>query len=150
MPGFLLFFGIITVSAETISSYDIDIVVHADRSISVTEEITYDSEGLERHGIFRILSRKTAGGYVVPIRDITVTDELGEPIPTKTEKGRTETKLVIGDPNQTFVGEKVYRIQYTVDYVIDTYRENAELYWNIIGTEWEFPINAITAIFLSV
>jgi uncharacterized membrane protein len=39
--------------AERITSFDSQMVINQDRSIDVTETITYDSEGIEKQGIYR-------------------------------------------------------------------------------------------------
>lgn len=50
------------VHAEVIKTFDAQIIVNKDASVSVVETIVYDSEGLEKHGIYRDITSKNANG----------------------------------------------------------------------------------------
>lgn len=141
-----LFFALSSqVSAEVIKSFDAQIIVNTDASISVVETIVYDSEGLEKHGIFREIRPYAANGTKMKIRAITVVDENGVPYTWEKSFNTGNVELKIGDPNVTFRGQKTYNIRYTVIGAISYIDQYDEIYWNATGNNWPFAIKQATA-----
>jgi len=130
------------VYAESIERFESDIVIHTDSSLRVTETIIYDSEGQEKHGIYRDIRLKSSTGSRLQLKDISVTDEQGSPYEIEvSQKGFDMMRIKIGDPDVTFSGIKTYVVTYTVLGAVTTINsELDELYWNTTGSEWAFPI----------
>jgi hypothetical protein len=66
-----------TAHAEVIKSFDSQITVNPDASVSVVETIVYDSEGLEKHGIYRDITPRNAKGEKMMLKDISVATPSG-------------------------------------------------------------------------
>ena len=52
--------------------------------------------------------------------------------------------IQIGDPNRTITGEHTYTIKYTYNVGKDPIKNYDELYYNIIGDEWDTVIGNVT------
>lgn len=132
------------VSGYRIENFDSKITINKDTSITVTETISANF-ARSKHGIFRVIpvtysfSGKTLN---TRLKDISITDEQG--IPYKYEKGRLSQSinLKIGDPDILVMGEKTYVITYRVENAIAQYGDHDELYWNVVGSEWDTSILA--------
>lgn len=142
-----LFFVLSTIAgAEVIKSFDSQIVVNTDSSIKVLETIVYDSEGLEKHGIFRDIKPRSAQGNKISVTNISVTDGFGQSIQWEKQIHNGDIRLKIGDPDSTFQGQKTYRIAYTATNTISHLESNFdEIYWNVTGNAWPFVIEKATA-----
>jgi len=137
--------SIAQVYAESIERFESNIVIHTDSSLSVTETIVYDSEGQEKHGIYRDIRLKSAADTRLEVKDISVHDENNLPYDVAVSKqGSNVLQIKIGDPDVTFSGTKTYVITYTVLGAVTTIdSELDELYWNATGSEWELPIEYV-------
>ncbi len=135
---------------ERIQRYDAEITVQADGSLFVAETIDVQAEGREiRRGIYRdfpTVYRDAIGNrYTVPFDVLTVTRD-GRPEPWHTEGVTGGTRLYIGDAGAFLEpGDYSYRIEYTTDRQLGYFDEHDELYWNVTGNDWAFPIDAVTA-----
>lgn len=138
-------------STERISSFTADIELQQNGDFWVTEHITYEFPEA-KHGIFRCLPTLHAEQPSSLIREryIDVTFESialdGGEVPYTRERKGKNTCVRIGDPDTTTSGTHTYTIHYIVGGAL-SYLEfgGAELYWNIIGQEWEVPIDAVEA-----
>lgn len=128
-----------------INSYDIDMVVGENNAIEITEKIDAYFN-IEKHGIYRKIPIRnkverldgTTSYNTAKIRDILVSDEST----VSTESGNKVIK--IGNANKTITGGKDYTIKYTYDLGKDKGKNYDELYFNLIGTEWDTTIGNIT------
>ncbi|MGI6084586.1 MAG: DUF2207 domain-containing protein [Acetivibrionales bacterium] len=128
----------IALEAFEISAFDIVMNVQSDNSYEITE--TIDVEFLEqRHGIIRSIPLKTYRGKPTAIIGVEVS---GHKYSTSKEEGNLNIK--IGDEKLYADKKEKYIISYT--YVIgdDGLRNMDELYFNLIGTDWDCPISNIT------
>lgn len=128
--------------SEYVSSFDSQITINQDTSLTITEQIVYVTT-LNKHGIYRYVPyRYTQDGksYTLPISNVSVTDELGRPIPFTQSKDSQNVTLKIGYPDKTFTGEQTYVITYSVFGAIDSLESADELYWDITGEGWQFPV----------
>ena len=135
----------VPVHAEVIKSFDSQIMVNKDASVSVVETIVYDSEGINKHGIYRDITPQNAKGEMMKIRDISVADVSGVVYPWQQQKNNGDVRLKIGDPNSTFTGEKTYIVRYTATNAISYFDGYDEIYWNATGNNWPFVIKKVTA-----
>ena len=136
------------VHAEVITSFETHITINEDSSLTVIETLFYDSEGTEKHGIYRDIRLKSSTDSKLILKDISVTDESGAPSEWETSReGFNILRIKIGDPDVTFEGVKTYVITYTVlGAVTSIDNEIDELYWNITGSDWPFSIQRVQSI----
>lgn len=128
----------------TIEDYKIDMVVNEDNSFDITETITANFNKA-KHGIFRKIpirnSVKRADGTKsdnkAKISKISVNDKYT----TSTEDGYKEIK--IGDKDKTVRGKRTYTIKYNYNIGRDPLKDVDELYFNLIGTEWDTTIKNV-------
>ncbi|GIK83975.1 MAG: hypothetical protein BroJett025_05970 [Patescibacteria group bacterium] len=151
LAGFLFFQTSPIFASETINSFYSIIEINQDTSLTITEQIQYTTTD-NRHGIYRYIpTTYNKGGQVerLPIYDVAVSDDQGNPIPfTRSSDGRFLT-LKIGDPDTTFSGEKNYVITYTVERGINQFENHNELFWDITGEGWQIPIQKSSATVIS-
>lgn len=145
---FLIIFNVEEIQAtETINSFYSIIEINQDTTLSITEQIQFTTD-IRKHGIYRYIPvryNKDGVVEVLPISQISVTDDQGNKIPfTRSSDGNFVT-LKIGDPDTTFLGEKNYVISYTVERGINQFEEYNELYWDITGEGWQIPIQQSSA-----
>jgi len=128
-----------------INSYDINMVVNENNTFNITEKITvYFNEA--RHGIFRKIPLRnsitrldgTKSNNRAKISNISVSENYS----TSKENGYEVIK--IGNPNRTITGNHSYTIKYTYDIGKDPLKDKDELYFNLIGNEWDTTINNLT------
>lgn len=131
-----------------IKGYDVDIVVTENNVLKVTEKINvyfYES----RHGIYRTIPLKgdvvrndgTKGKFNASISNIKVSDDFTKSTTYGTDKS---VELKIGNANSTIIGPHTYTIIYNYSLGDDGTDEYDELYYNIIGTNWDTTISNVT------
>lgn len=125
---------------EAIVSYDSNITVNVDNSINVTETIIYNTGPQEHHGIYRDIYPYSSQDRKMEIDDVAVTDENGNPYQFQLSNSSDNTKIKIGDPNQTFSGQKIYIIKYHATRAVAQLKDLDEIYWNMTGNGWGMPI----------
>jgi len=118
--------------------------VQPDSSINVTESITADFTGDPHHGIYRDLplsgKDKWGNNYRLRIDDVRVTDGSGNPLQTVTSPGLGRLQLKIGSPNTMLSTPQTYNINYHLQRAVHFFSEHDEIYWNVVGNEWENEI----------
>lgn len=128
----------------TIESYDIDMHVNENNTYDITEKITaYFDE--PRHGIYRKIPLKNniirADGTKSSNRAKITNIQVNDKYTTHKEYGYEVIK--IGDANKTLTESHTYTIKYTYDIGKDPLKDADELYFNLIGGEWDTSINDI-------
>ncbi len=149
---FVLFFGFVRPVQASLGGYEVrrfeaDISLTKDTSFLITERI--DVNFLEsRHGIYR----EIPSIYRIDGRRInsklsvqSVTNELGVKIPYKVSKSGDYVSIKIGDSQKTVLGEVSYVITYRIKNILVEYDEHYELYWNVVGSGWDAPVENVTA-----
>lgn len=137
-------------SGERIRSFDSRIAVNADGTLNVRESITVSAMGRKiRHGIYRDFPTKykdaLGNGYDVGFSIISLERD-GSPEPYHTQPINNGVRTYFGDPRQTLPpGEYTYVFDYSVRRELGFFRDHDELYWNVTGNGWDFPIDAATA-----
>jgi uncharacterized membrane protein YgcG len=154
---FLLIFllsGWIIVSAgfadERILDYISEITVHPAASLTVQETIRVRSEGKKiQHGIYRDFptSYKTRAGLRRRVGfDLRQILRDGRPEPYHLKSRSNGVRIYMGDKDSLLPpGVHTYRITYTTDRQIGFFDDFDELYWNVTGNGWEFPIDRVSA-----
>ena len=143
----IMFFMPNKVNAEdyTIEEYDIKMIVNEDNSFDITETITAYFN-VPKHGIFRKIPLKnkvqrldgTVSGNIVRITDIDVNENY-----TSSKSGGYQV-LQIGDSNRTLTGSHTYVIKYKYNIGKDPIKDADELYFNLIGDEWDTSIGNVS------
>jgi len=125
-----------------INSYNIDMVVNENNTFDITETITAYFN-VSKHGIFRKIPLKnsitrldgTKSNNKAQITNISVNEDYT----TYNENGYKVIK--IGDANKTLTGSQTYTIKYTYNIGKDPVKNADELYFNLIGDEWDTTIS---------
>lgn len=134
---------------EKILSFHADIDVDKNSGLSITEKIKVHSEGNEiKRGIFRSLplvrnlnDRTQKVKYnIVSVKKDGVDEDFHEEIEDGYLKVYVGNKDVILSP-----GDYNYEIKYTTEKQIGFFEKYDELYWNVNGNEWSFPVDSISA-----
>jgi uncharacterized membrane protein YgcG len=135
---------------ERIINYHADIEVHTDSAVTVSETILVESTGNEiRRGIYRDIptSYKDSKGNRVRV-DFTLLSVLrdGNPEPHTTEGRDNGIRIRIGSEKVLLnPGQYTYTITYKVTRVLGFFENHDELYWNVTGNGWGFPIESASA-----
>jgi uncharacterized membrane protein YgcG len=145
----LLFLSPIEAS-ETITDFHSDIIVHQDASMTVRETINVRSEGIKiQHGIYRDFPTryKDSHGlrYIVGFEVIEVMKN-GNTEPYFIKDISNGKRVYIGDKDTIIPpGEYVYALVYRTNRQLGFFKDHDELYWNVTGNGWEFPIDKVSA-----
>ena len=138
---------------EKIDSFDVAIKVERDGDIRVSETIQVTSEGVRiRRGIFRDLPRYYADDngrdgdklpYQYQVKRVT---RDGRREPYAVEHDGNAFRIRIGDADVFLPhGAHTYEIEYEVKNQIRYFDTHDELYWNVTGNYWLFPIDQAAA-----
>src|SRR5262249_41417133 len=136
--------------AERIRSFDSHITVSLDRSMEVTETITVQSAGAKiRHGIYRDFPTRykdrLGNNYSVTF-DIVGVERDGRPEAYHTENLSNGVGVYFGSSGYELPpGLHTYRFTYRTSRQLGFFKDHDELYWNVTGTGWGFPIDVATA-----
>jgi hypothetical protein len=151
LAGALLLAGApaaLAASGESIPTYDTRVEVQASGQMRITETIGYDFGANRRHGIIRKIPARfrydDQHDRVYPIDGLTVAVDGAPAKVARSSEGGYEV-LKIGDPDRTISGAHTYVIGYTVRGGLNGFPDHEELYWNVVGDEWEVPIATATA-----
>lgn len=146
----LSFYQISACALEEILQFHSDVIVHADRSMSVRETIVVNSEGNRiARGIYRDFPTdykdKLGNRYRVKF-DVDSVARDGTDEPFRTERTANGVRVYIGR-EEVILSPGVYRyeIVYQTDRQLGFFDEHDELYWNVTGTGWAFPIQSASA-----
>ncbi len=137
-------------AAEVITDFDSHVNVERSGVITVTETIQVFAEGKQiKRGIYRDFPtdyRDRAGHHVKVGLKILDVKRDGHSEPYHTKKLNNGVRLYIGDKDVFLEsGPYIYKITYQTDRQIGFFVDYDELYWNVTGNDWVFPINRATA-----
>jgi len=136
--------------SERITSYHSDITVNADTTLLVTETISVYCAGVEiRRGIYRDFPTRYKDNrgrpYVVGFKLLEVKRD-GLPEPYHLEKKSNGIRIYIGDKDVYLSpGPYTYTLTYTTTRQLGIFSDHDELYWNVTGNGWIFPIEQASA-----
>ena len=128
-----------------IDKYDVNMKVNEDNSFDITETITaYFNK--PKHGIYRTIPLvnyiyRLDGSKSInnaQVNNVSVTEEY------VTTKNTNNYKIIIGSSSSTLTGEKTYVIKYKYNIGNDFTIDYDELYYNIIGNDWDTVIGNVT------
>lgn len=136
---------------ERITSFVSDVTIDADSSLTVRETIALVSEGAEiRRGILRDFPTTYADRkgvrYVVGFEVLGVRRD-GNEEPYSVESISNGKRIRIGSRDVTLdEGPHRYEITYRTTRQLAYFGDFDELYWNVTGNSWTFPIERAEAI----
>ena len=154
-----LFFALLTLFAvhsvalaeERIEQFTSDARVNVDASVDVLESISVNAESRQiRRGIFRdfptTYTDRNGLRVVVDFEVISVKRDR-QPEPYAIEGLSNGKRIRIGSA-EVFLdpGIHVYEIEYRTTRQLGFFADYDELYWNVTGNGWQFPIEATTAV----
>ncbi len=128
-----------------ITKYDVEIVVDEHNKYSIKENIdTYFN--VSKHGIVRKIplynNIKRQDGNNEKNRVLISNIKVSEEFDLSRENGNYVLK--IGSADKTLMGKHSYTISYDYDIGLDKNNKYDELYFNIIGTNWDTDISNVT------
>lgn len=135
---------------ERILDFSSHVAVQRDGSLLVAETITVNAEGDRiRRGIYRDFPTRyqgPRGGRVRVGFDLIGVTRNGEPEPAATESIGNGVRIRIGQEDVLLPsGEHRYVIRYRTDRQLGRFEDFDELYWNVTGNGWMFPIDQAEA-----
>jgi len=148
-----IFSPFLPAQTERIRSFDSMVTVQPTGELQVRETIAVEAAGVEiKHGIYRdfptryntlLGNAKTVGFKVVGVeRD-------GRPEPYRVASREKGERVYIGDPDALVSpGLHTYVLSYETNRQLGFFQDHDELYWNVTGVDWKFPIDVVTATIL--
>lgn len=128
-----------------IDKYDVNIKVNENNTFDVTETITAYFN-ISKHGIYRTIPLRneitrlngTTSKNRAKVTNLIVDHDYS------TSRENNYLKIKIGSASYTLTGEQTYVIKYNYNIGKDPVKDYDELYYNIIGNEWDTVIGNIT------
>lgn len=135
---------------ERVLDYHSDIVVRQDGWIEVTETISVLAEGARiRRGIYRDYPTryKDRFGNTVAVRyEPRSVLRDGQMEPYHSERRSNGVRTWFGSADRLLrPGEYTYTYRYDAGRMLGFFDDHDELYWNVTGHGWEFPIDRASA-----
>ncbi len=137
-------------AADEILDYHSDIRVQQDTSLLVQETIRVRSSGqLIKHGIYRDFPTRyqdrLGNRYVVNFQVLEVRRD-GQPESFHLKDVSNGERIYVGNENVLLSpGEYTYTLRYTSNRQLGFFASHDELYWNVTGNGWAFPIERASA-----
>ncbi len=135
---------------ERILSFHSDVRVFEDGMIEVTETIKVRSEGKQiRRGIYRDFpveyEDRLGNNYNIKLQPLAVLRD-DKPESFHTVRSGRDVRTYFGRSNYFIEnGEHTYIFRYRANRMLGFFEQHDELYWNVTGNNWAFPIDKATA-----
>jgi uncharacterized membrane protein YgcG len=149
----LLLTGWTQAQTPVINRYDTLLSVFKNSDMTVTETINITTDGQRiKHGIFRDIpiyyQTKQGANFNIGFHLLSVKrDNQDEPF--FIQQKSNGIRIYIGSKNRLLPpGTYTYEIAYAVDRAIGFFDSHDELYWNVTGNGWDFPITKATALLI--
>jgi uncharacterized membrane protein YgcG len=136
--------------AERILDFHSDIRVQGDAAMEVVETIRVVSAGNQiRHGIYRDFptryTDRLGNRYVVGL-DVSAATRDGLPEEFRVEEQANGKRIYLGRANFLVPsGQHVYTLSYLTTRQLGFFNDHDELFWNVTGNGWIFPIERSSA-----
>lgn len=138
---------------EEIRDFHSAIQIAADGSMRVTETLRVRAEGRQiKRGIYRDFPTdyrdRYGNRYRVGFEVLAVLRD-GNREDYHTERQGNGVRVYIGNKNRYLkTGEYTYTLTYRTTRQLGFFKDHDELYWNVTGNDWAFPILAASAVVL--
>ena len=146
----LLILSTSVLADERILSFHSDVRVFADGMIEVTETIQVRAEGKQiRRGIYRDFpveyEDRLGNNYEISVEPLAVLrDEMPESF--HTVRNRRDIRTYFGRSDYLLApGVYTYTYRYRANRLLGFFEQHDELYWNVTGNRWAFPIDKASA-----
>ena len=132
-------------AAEVIERFNANVLVHADGVLEVLETIVVKAEGDRiKRGIFRDFPLTFLDDQGTPHRvsfTLLGVEKNGKPEPYHTTSNSAGIRIYAGEES-VFLPSGVYRyrIHYKTGRQVRFLPDHTELFWNVTGNDWAFPI----------
>jgi uncharacterized membrane protein YgcG len=135
---------------ERILDFDSRIAIQADGTLDVTETILVRVENVAiNHGIYRDFPTRYKATHGRRVRvgfQLIETLLDGQSEPNSVETRMNGVRIKIGSADRSVSpGEHRYTIRYRATRMIGRFDGFDELYWNVTGVGWDFPIDKASA-----
>jgi len=136
---------------ERILSYDSDITVNHDGMLQVRESIKlFATSATFKHGVYRDVPTRYhdrfGNPYTIHFEVISLNRD-DQPQDFRLEKISDGLRIYVGQSSDIIpTGEHTYELTYVVDRSIGFFPSHDELYWNVTGNGWAFPIEKASAV----
>ncbi len=125
-----------------ITSFQSDINIAADSTLTVKEDVRVDFGNLQKHGIFRTIPLRyrfdDSHDRYYNLNVISVTDG-SRPVEFAVTSASDNEVIKIGNPSVLVTGKQRYVITYTVAGAMNSFSDHDELFWNVDGALWPVP-----------
>ena len=135
---------------ERILSFHSDVRVFDDGMIEVTETIKVRAEGQQiRRGIYRDFpvdyEDRLGNSYRIKLEPQAVLRN-GQPEAFHTVRSGRDVRTYFGS-SRRFIesGEHTYEFRYRANRILGFVEQHDEIYWNVTGNSWAFPIDEASA-----
>ena len=137
-------------SDERILSFHSDVRVFTDGMIEVTETIQVRAEGNQiRRGIYRDFpveyEDRLGNNYEITVEPMAVQrNEMPEAF--HTVRNQRDVRIYFGRSDRLIeAGVHTYTYRYRANRLLGFFEQHDELYWNVTGNRWAFPIDKASA-----
>jgi uncharacterized membrane protein YgcG len=135
---------------ERILDFHSAIIVYSDGSMLVTETLRVRAEGQQiRRGIYRDFPtdyRDPHGNRYRVTFDVVEVLRDGRREDYHSERRSNGVRVYIGDADRLLrPGEYTYTLSYRTNRQLGFFSDHDELYWNVTGNDWSFPIDHTAA-----
>lgn len=135
---------------EEILRFHSDITVQRDGTLLVEETIRVHSQGEQiRHGIYRDFPTdyKDKYGNRYQVRfELLSAERDGQEEDSRLEEESNGVRIYLGKKEvELDPGDYTYLLKYRVNRELGFFPDHDELYWNVNGTGWDFPVREISA-----
>ncbi len=136
---------------ERILDYHARIDIQTDGSFLLTETIRVRAEGRQiKRGIYRDFPLRYRGG-LLNLRQLDATvlgvERDGRSEPWHQVLGGQRIRIYAGRADRFLKpGEYTYTFRYRIERALGWYDDHDELYWNVTGNDWAFPIDRASAL----
>ena len=130
---------------ERILRFDVEATVEEGASLIVTERIAFTAEGKDiKRGLYRTFPTDFTDAEGVRRRagfELLSAELDGAPTPSLVERVGENLDIRLGDLEKLLShGEHQFSITYRTSGQLGFFKEHDELYWNVTGNDWAFPI----------
>ncbi len=150
LAAILLLLSASVLADERILSFHSDVRVFADGMIEVTETIQVRAEGKQiRRGIYRDFpveyEDRLGNNYEITVEPLAVLrNEMPESF--HTVRNRRDIRTYFGRSDYLLEpGVHTYMYRYRANRLLGFFEQHDELYWNVTGNRWAFPIDKASA-----
>src|SRR5713226_8161523 len=125
-----------------ITSFQSDMNIASDSTLTVKEDVRVDFGTLQKHGIFRTIPLRyrydDSHDRYYDLGVLSVTDG-SRPVDFSVTSASDNEVIKIGDPSVLVTGKQRYVITYTVSGAMNSFSDHDELFWNADGALWPVP-----------